>query len=68
MNTSASPNKKKRGPLPKGYEDTHVLLEPDLIEWAKAQREGLSGLVRHLLAQERARRRLADERHSVAST
>jgi hypothetical protein len=57
METNQSPSK-KRGPVPKGYVDTHVLAEPELIEWAKAQREGLSGLFRLLLRQERSRREL----------
>lgn len=47
---------KKRGPKPKGYEDTHVLIPPDLLEWAKDQPEGFAGLVRTLLHQERTRR------------
>jgi hypothetical protein len=47
--------KKKRGPLPQGYGDTHVLIDPDLIEWAKAQPQGLGATVRRLLRQERAR-------------
>jgi hypothetical protein len=55
MNTQPAPPK-KRGPVPKGYEDTHVLMPPDLLRWAKEQPEGLAGLVRDLLAKERARR------------
>ena len=47
---------RKRGPKPRGYGNTHVLLPQDLIDWAKSQPEGLSGLVRHLLAAERHRR------------
>jgi len=40
MNTNTA-TPKRRGPLPKGYEDTHVLLQPELIQWAKEQPEGL---------------------------
>jgi len=36
--------------------DTHIFLPPDLLEWAKHQEEGLAGLVRRLLMQERHRR------------
>lgn len=35
--------------------DTHLFLPADLLEWAKHQAEGFAPLVRHLLAQERAR-------------
>jgi hypothetical protein len=55
MNTT-SHTPKRRGPLPKGYEDTHILLQPDLLRWAKEQPEGLAGLVRLLLQAERQRR------------
>jgi hypothetical protein len=47
---------KKRGPVSRGYSNTHILLPPELLEWAKVQPEGLSGLVRALLADELARR------------
>lgn len=42
----------KLGPLA----NTHVYIPVDLLEWAKRQPEGFTGLVRHLLAEERARR------------
>jgi hypothetical protein len=54
MNTP-TPRQKKRGQIPKGYVDTHILIQPELLEWAKHQPEGLAGLVRRLLADERAR-------------
>jgi hypothetical protein len=44
----------KPGPLPKHYVTVHVCLEPEQRAWAKAQKEGLSGLMRRLLAQEMA--------------
>lgn len=47
---------KKPGPMPKGFKRVNAFLPPDMIEWAKAQPEGLSGLLRQLLATERARR------------
>jgi hypothetical protein len=50
-----SPQPKKPGPPKRGYGHAHILLPPDLIEWAKHHPEGLSGLVRRLLAQERDR-------------
>ena len=42
--------RKKPGPLP-GVETTrtNVLLEPDLVEWAKGKPGGLSEFVRRLL-------------------
>ena len=52
----SQPQSRKRGPKPKGYGNTHVLLPQDLIDWAKSQPEGLSGLVRRLLTAERQRR------------
>jgi hypothetical protein len=60
MDTTATPKQqKKRGPKPKGYEDTHVLIPPYLIEWAKDQPEGFAGLVRALLRTEHERRTTA---------
>jgi hypothetical protein len=47
----------KPGPLPKGHKPTIIRLPPDLLAWAKAQDEGLSGLVRQLIAAERERRK-----------
>lgn len=49
------PEPKKRGPRKRGYIHGHVLLPPDLSEWAKDQEGGLSALVRRLLADERRR-------------
>jgi hypothetical protein len=46
---------KKPGPMKRGYAQTHILLPPDLLDWAKAQDGGLSDLVRTLLKKERAR-------------
>jgi hypothetical protein len=43
------------GPVPKGYKATVIQLPPDLLDWAKHQPEGLSGLARRLLTAERAR-------------
>jgi hypothetical protein len=48
---------KKRGPVAKGYEDAHILLPPVLLEWAKHQPEGLSGLMRRLLVAEYRKQR-----------
>jgi hypothetical protein len=56
--TTAHPiPKKKRGPVKRlpPMIDTHIYLEPDLVEWAKRQEGGLAGLVRRLLQQERDR-------------
>lgn len=44
------------GPLPKGYVDIHIDLPRADRDWAKRQPEGVSALVRRLLAAERARR------------
>jgi hypothetical protein len=57
-NTSVKESK-KRGPKPKGYEDTHILIPPYLLEWAKDQPEGFAGLVRALLRMEHERRTMA---------
>lgn len=65
MNTNTA-TPKRRGPLPKGYEDTHVLLQPELIQWAKEQPEGLAALLRKLLAAEYARRTSPADHHAVA--
>ena len=54
MTTLTQP--KKCGLVPKGYEDTHVSMPPDLLQWVKEQLKGLAALVYHLLAQEPARR------------
>jgi hypothetical protein len=56
MDTPIPKQPKKRGPAPRGYADTHVLIPPDLLEWAKEQPEGFAGLVRALLREERRRR------------
>lgn len=47
---------RKPGPIPKGYKQTVIQLPPDLLEWAKRQPEGLAGLARLLMAEERQRR------------
>lgn len=52
--------KKKPGPRKRGYIHGHVLLPPDLCEWAKDQEGGLCALVRQLLADERRRRERED--------
>lgn len=52
---SISQQPKKRGPLKRGYGNVHILLPPDLIDWAKAQPEGLSGVARRLFTEERRR-------------
>jgi hypothetical protein len=49
------PPRRKPGPRPKGYTRQHIFLPEDLAEWAKNQDEGLSGLIRRLLAAERQR-------------
>lgn len=46
----------KRGPVPKGYVDIHIDLPRPLRDWAKRQPEGVSALVRALLAAEYRRR------------
>jgi hypothetical protein len=46
---------KKRGPVPKGLVDTHIRLPEWLVEWAKVHPEGLSSMLRRLLAEEYAR-------------
>lgn len=46
----------RNGPVPHGYVRGQIVLQPDLLEWAKNQPEGLSGLVRQLLQAERQRR------------
>ena len=43
--------------LPKGYVDIHIDLPRPLRDWAKRQPEGVSALVRRLLAEERTRPR-----------
>ena len=48
---------KKPGPPKRGYAHAHLLLPPDLIEWAKNKPQGLSALVRDLLTNERAQER-----------
>jgi hypothetical protein len=64
MDTSTPEAKKKRGPIPKGYEDTHVLLPPHLIAWAKQQEGGLAGVMRRLLSEEYERRAAERTRRS----
>lgn len=48
METLQKP-RKRPGPPKRGYVDTHFLLPPELLEWAKFRPEGLGGLVRRLL-------------------
>ena len=48
--------KQKPGPINKGYKQTVIQLPPDLLDWAKHQPEGIAGLARLLMAQERQRR------------
>jgi hypothetical protein len=48
--------RKKPGPVPKGFQRHNIFLLEEDAAWAKAQPEGLSGLVRLLLTQERQRR------------
>jgi hypothetical protein len=40
---------KKKGPVPQGYVDTHIQVEPWLLEWGKQQPGGFGALVRALL-------------------
>ena len=47
------------GARPRGYISTHVMLPPDLIEWAKEQPEGLSGIARQAMSQEQKRRKVS---------
>jgi hypothetical protein len=61
MNTSSDPTaipKRKRGPAKRlpPMVSTHIFMPMELLDWAKQEPEGLGALVRHLLAQERARR------------
>jgi hypothetical protein len=46
----------KPGPRPQGYVRIQVLVPPALAEWAKAQPEGLSKLIRQVLTDEHQRR------------
>jgi hypothetical protein len=46
---------KRRGPKPQGLIHCNVTLVPALVEWAKEQPGGLSGLIRKLLTEERER-------------
>ena len=57
METTVAPRKRKRGPVKRGYEDTHLLLPPELIDWAKQYPEGMGALVRRLLKEEYERQR-----------
>lgn len=47
---------RKYGPVPHGYVDIHIDLPRALRDWAKRQPEGVSALVRRLLAAEQRRR------------
>jgi hypothetical protein len=58
MDKSSVPTQpKKRGPIPRGYVSTHVMLPPEMIDWAKEQPEGLSGIVRHAVGEVQKRRK-----------
>jgi hypothetical protein len=48
---------KKRGPVPRGYISTHVMLPAEMIALAKEQPEGLSGIARLAIGQELKRRK-----------
>ena len=50
---------KKKGPLAQGYVDTHLRIEPHLLEWLRQQPGGFSACVRKLVrdAYEREQRR-----------
>jgi hypothetical protein len=56
------PPKTPPGPVNRGYKATSIQLPPDLLDWAKAHPEGLSGLCRRLLAAERDREQRATRR------
>ena len=43
----------------RGYISTHVMLPRELIDWAKEQPEGLSGIVRQAISQEQKRRNVS---------
>lgn len=49
------PHPLRPGPVPKGRARYNMFLPPALGDWAKAHPEGLSGLIRRLLADERRR-------------
>lgn len=49
------PHPMKRGPISKGYVRANMYLDEEMIGWAKDHPEGLSGLLRRLLRQERDR-------------
>lgn len=67
METTQTKTKKRTGPV-KTLETmrTNVLLEPELVEWAKHQRGGLSGTVRRLLREERVRQNGNGAKHKDA--
>ena len=51
MNMTQTPPK-RRGPSPKGkraFVKTSIMVDPDSLEWAKGQPEGLSGMVRECI-------------------
>jgi hypothetical protein len=47
---------KRRGPRKRGYEHVHILLPPDIIEWAKAYPDGMGAFIRNILIAEHERR------------
>lgn len=55
MQATAEKEKKKPGPTPKGFGQYTVSLPPELGEWGKGRPEGLSAMVRRLLAEEKAK-------------
>ena len=62
-----TPERRKPGPLPGPSMRLYSMrLDPADADWGKRQPDGLSGLVRRLLKQERQRqeRRNRDEQHS----
>jgi hypothetical protein len=50
---STETSRRKPGPIPKGYKRHNIFLPLDLAEWAKQQPNGMSELIRRLLAEAR---------------
>jgi hypothetical protein len=46
---------RKKGPIPQGYANTHIQIEPDLLAWGKQQPGGFAALVRKLVRDARDR-------------
>ena len=53
MSMKSETSHHKPGPKPKGFKRVNAFLPPDMIEWGKDHPEGLSGLIRRLMATER---------------